>query len=346
MPKFFFKNHSTLIYIYPPLEVISYYLLDRKLVTLTNIQQVQNHLLLSQIVLEGNWNNSDGGNSDDNGGDMGEDNVKGGGDDNGEENSVEGDASKDDICEDSKVETDVIEDDNGEENSIGDDVSEDNNNDNNKIGDAVSEDDSNIGSDVSGDDNVEDNNIGGKVSKDDNGEVNSSFGGDVSEDDNNIGSDVSGDDNVEDNNIRGDVSKDEDNNFEEGRHTHDIDENYNSEDGDNWDCTDTSDDYAFEHNDPMMARRTESACRFFCRYPQLTELKLFNWKDASHLLMAVGQHCPQLQHLTVRYSRIRFVKDLLAVAQGCPCLRTLDLEAQQHLLDLFFYSVTRKVVNL
>ena len=96
----------------------------------------------------------------------------------------------------------------------------------------------------------------------------------------------------------------------------------------------------------MMARRTESACQFFCRYPQLTELKLFNWKDASHLLMAVGQHCPQLQHLTVRYSRIRFVKDLLAVAQGCPRLRTLDLEAQQHLLDLFFYSVTRKVVNL
>ena len=178
----------------------------------------------------------------------------------------------------------------------------------------------------------------GDVSKDDNGEVNSSFGGDVSEGDNG-----------EDNSIWGDVieyDNGEDNNFEEGRHTHDIDENYNSEDGDNWDCTDTSDDYAFEHNDPMMARRTESACRFFCRYPQLTELKLFNWKDASHLLMAVGQHCPQLQHLTVRYSRIRFVKDLLAVAQGCPCLRTLDLEAQQHLLDLFFYSVTRKVVNL
>ena len=198
------------------------------------------------------------------------------------------------------MEGDVSEDDNGEDNSIGGDVSEY---------------DQNIGGNVSENDNGEDNNFGGDVSKNDNGEDNNSIGGDVSEDDNG-----------EDNNIESDVS-------EEDSSDDDTNESDNSEVGDSGD--NTCDKDAFEHDEPMMARRTEAACQLFGRYPQLTELKLYNWKDASHLLTAVGQHCPQLQHLTVRHSRIRFVRDLRAVATGCPHLRTLDLEAQQHLLPFF-----------
>ena len=77
---------------------------------------------------------------------------------------------------------------------------------------------------------------------------------------------------------------------------------------------------------------TEVVSRLLVRCSQLASLTLMCRDDVSDLLATLTEHCHKLKHLTVRFCPILTYADLKSIGEGCPGLRTLNLEGQQIIL--------------
>jgi hypothetical protein len=91
---------------------------------------------------------------------------------------------------------------------------------------------------------------------------------------------------------------------------------------------------------------TETVVRLLARCSQLASLTLMCRDDAAQLLAVAARHCRLLRHLAVRFCPMLTYADLRTLGEGCPGLRSLNLEGNYGSYVFFVVVVGGGVVDV